>query len=460
MPAPSTPRPVGPASRVHGAIVRTARQTAGLTLAELGARTGYSASQVSRYERGLSPLTDLLVLRLFATALNIAPHVFGLTDGPINARHERTLPATRHPRPAVADTVMDGQAGEDDPVRRRQLLTNLALTAAAAGSPLLRLGESVSEADAGHLLITRVRDAMLGLGPPPADLHAPHLHHALASAHTDFHACRYLRLADRLPLLLATAHAADDGTPDSAALLAETYTLITRLLVKLDDQQLGWMAADRARVLAADADRTLLVAEAARQLAVLARKAGWHDQAMTIALTGAAHPSLAEAADDPRFTAERGLLLQSAAYTAARNGDQATMRELTDEAAAIASRLTGPLLLRDHGGGFTPATVQLHRISAEYAVGDIGAAITAARRIRPANLPTTERRARYYTDLARAHAVAGGRDQCLAALLAAERQAPQETHARPAVRDLLQSLLISGRTSPELRGLALRCGIS
>ncbi|GII82431.1 hypothetical protein Ssi03_04210 [Sphaerisporangium siamense] len=130
-------------------------------------------------------------------------------------------------------------------------------------------------------------------------------------------------------------------------------------------------------------------------------------------------------------------------------GDAAGMRELTDEAAAIAARLTtGPLLLRDHGGGFTPVTVQLHRISAEYVTGDLGAALAAARKIRPAGLPTIERRAHYYTDLARAHHLAGGREQCPAALLAAERQAPQETHARPAVRDLVQSLLISSRTSP------------
>jgi hypothetical protein len=42
-----------------GAIVRAARLAAGLTLAELGRRCGYSASQVSRYERGVQPLTDI-----------------------------------------------------------------------------------------------------------------------------------------------------------------------------------------------------------------------------------------------------------------------------------------------------------------------------------------------------------------------------------------------------------------
>ncbi|MGW5689024.1 helix-turn-helix domain-containing protein [Nonomuraea sp. NPDC003754] len=459
MTAPSTHRPTGTAGRGHGAIVRKARQAAGLTLAELGSRTGYSASQVSRYERGLAPLTDLLVLRRFAGALNIAPQTFGLAPDAAVEHRARVLSATALPSAAAADSVASGQAGEDDPVRRRQLLTNLALTA-AAGSPLLRSGGPVSEADAGALLITRVRDAMLGLGPAAADVPAGQLGAALATAHTDFHACRYVRLADRLPLLLATAHAAGDAMTGGAAMLAEIYTLITRLLVKMDDQQLGWMAADRARVLAAGAEKPLLAAEAARQLAVLARKAGWYDQAMTIALSAAEHPALADGSD-ARYTAQRGLLIQCAAYTAAHRGDRTGMRELTDEAAAIAARLiAGPLLLRDHGGGFTPATVQLHRISAEYAAGDVGAALTAARRIRPAGLPTTERRARYFTDLARAHGLSGGRDHCLAALLAAERQAPQETHARPAVRDLVQSLLISGRTSPELRGLALRCGIS
>lgn len=135
------------------------------------------------------------------------------------------------------------------------------------------------------------------------------------------------------------------------------------------------------------------------------------------------------------------------------------MRELTDQAAAIAASLRGALLL-DHGGGFTLATVQLHRISAEYSAGEPGAAIAAARTITTASLPTTERRARYWTDVARAYAQWGRRDQCIRALLAAERQAPEETHARPAIRDLVTGLLLSGRTSPELRGLGHRCGIT
>jgi hypothetical protein len=303
---------------------------------------------------------------------------------------------------------------------------------------------------------------MLGLGPRPVDRPLGELRTGLAAALTDFHACRYRHLADRLPLLISTGHAlaaaerGQQGGQGAGALLADTYTLVTRMLIKLDDAQLGWMAADRAASIATVAGNPLIAAEAARNLAVLARRAGWHSQAMSIALNAADRSELRDG--QAAHEAERGLLIQSASYSAAKRGDRATMRELTDEAAAIARRLGGRILLRDHGGGFSPQTVELHRISAEYSLGEAGAALTAARRITPARLPTLERRARYYADLAQAFGQLGRRPQTLQALLAAERQAPEEVHSRPATRALVSGLLASGRTTPELRGLAARCG--
>ncbi|MFF0206211.1 hypothetical protein [Streptomyces sp. NPDC005017] len=132
------------------------------------------------------------------------------------------------------------------------------------------------------------------------------------------------------------------------------------------------------------------------------------------------------------------------------------MRELTDEAAVIAAGLGGTTALRDHGGGFSTATVQLHRISAEFSTGDPCAALAAARALPPQSLPSAERRARSYTDVAAALAQRGRRDECMRALPAAEHQAPQETHSRPAVRSFISALLMSGRTTPELRALAAR----
>ncbi|MFI9235435.1 hypothetical protein [Streptomyces sp. NPDC053079] len=133
------------------------------------------------------------------------------------------------------------------------------------------------------------------------------------------------------------------------------------------------------------------------------------------------------------LAAQRGLLIQSAAYTAARAGDAVGMRELTGEAAAIAKELGPAAVLLDHGGGFSPTIVQLHLVSAENSAGDPAAALAAAKAVAPGSLPSTERRARYYTDVATAFARCNRRAECIRAVLAAEHHAPQETHARPAV---------------------------
>jgi hypothetical protein len=300
---------------------------------------------------------------------------------------------------------------------------------------------------------------MLGLTRGPDGISAGELGAGLNAALADFRNCQYSRLAVRLPRLISVGHllAADANTSQASPLLAGIYTLTTRLLIKLDDQQLGWMATDRARTLAAGGSDALLEAETARNLAVLARKAGWNTQAATIALTAAASPRLR--GPDPRLAAERGLLIQSAAYTAARARDRDGMRELTRQALTLAEGLGEGNMLRDHGG-FTTATVALHQISAENFAGDPSTAVATAVRLVPASLPTTERRARYWTDTARAYAQWVHRDEAINALLAGEHEAPQDIHARPAVRDLIRSLLITGRTSPDLRGLAQRCGIT
>ncbi|MFE2927153.1 hypothetical protein [Streptomyces goshikiensis] len=143
------------------------------------------------------------------------------------------------------------------------------------------------------------------------------------------------------------------------------------------------------------------------------------------------------------------------------------MRELTSEATAIAKSLGTVTHLRDTNGGFSWATVQLHLISAENTAGDpsdaiaiaIAIAIAAADALDLQALPTTERRALYFTDRAKAFAQWGRRGECIRTLLQAEYWAPQETHARPAVKSLVSGLLLSGRTTPELRGIAARTGV-
>ncbi|WP_326813163.1 XRE family transcriptional regulator [Streptomyces scopuliridis] len=340
-------------------------------------------------------------------------------------------------------------------MRRRKFLALSAVATADVSLP--GSGAAAHELPVGQLLVGRLRDAMLGIGQDSEPPSPEQLPVELARVHADFHTCHYTNLAVRLPRLIRAGHAlGSDAEEDRLDLLGQSYLLATRMLVKLDEQQLGWMAADRARQVAETGGHPLAVAEAARNLAVLARRAGWEEQALSIALIAADDPGLRASRSG---AAERGLLIQSAAYSAARGGDREGMRELTDEAAAIAKELGGTTTLRDHGGGFSPATVQLHRISAEFSTGDPAAALAAARALPPQSLPSVERRARYYTDVAAALAQRGRRDECVRALLAAEHQAPQETHSRPAVRSLISGLLLSGRTTLELRALADRAGV-
>ncbi|MGW9211051.1 helix-turn-helix domain-containing protein [Embleya sp. NPDC055664] len=266
-----------------GMRVRQARLARAWTPAELGRRAGYSAAQVSRYERGLAPLTDVTVIRRFAHALELSVEDFGLAPTPPlpGAR-----PAAHGPFPGLpGPTVVREEPQEGENVRRRRLLANLAATASL---PLVGAGGARTPAS-GDVLVARVRDAMLGLDAAPPTTTTARVRGALAVAMGDYHAGRYGALAERLPCLVVAGHAlADDSaSPEHQALLAEVYVLI-----KLDDVQLGWMAADRARATAHAGNSPLVAAEAARNLAVLARKAGWHEQAMRIALDAADHPTL------------------------------------------------------------------------------------------------------------------------------------------------------------------------
>ncbi len=117
-----------PKGRDAGAIVRTARLAAGLTLADLGRRCNYSASQVSRYERGIQPLTDIILLRRFSQVLAIQPQVFGLALlDDLQAERHAVEPKDGEARVGWPRVSRESQWEDgEDPVRRRELLAGVA----------------------------------------------------------------------------------------------------------------------------------------------------------------------------------------------------------------------------------------------------------------------------------------------------------------------------------------------
>lgn len=210
-------RALEPRRERPGQVVRAARVRSGLTLAELGGRTGYSAAQVSRYERGVTPMTDVAVLRRFARALAIDPGELGLAAAPSRVAAVSAVPW----RPG-SSTVGGEPGGRDDEVRRRQLLA--ALGAAAAGAAGARVPAAVAPAvpgdtRVGELLVSQVRDAMLGLAPVPSKASADAVRAGLDGALADFRGSRYGRLSVSLPRLIAAASSGAAGRLPRAAAL-------------------------------------------------------------------------------------------------------------------------------------------------------------------------------------------------------------------------------------------------
>jgi transcriptional regulator with XRE-family HTH domain len=434
-----------------GAVVRGVRRANHLTLADLARRCGYSVSTLSRMERGKQPLGDVRVLRVLVDALRIPPALLGLADTP---RRSVRAPA---PVARVGVILMPGEG--TDPMRRRTLLTGLTgiagTTVLGATSP-----RAVAIGDPVAVLGNALLDPSAAGGVPVG---LPQLRQGVAAAQSVFQLGRYTDVAARLPGLLSAATAtrddtsAIDGHAVANAMLSELYALTSELMIKLGDDRLAWTTADRALQASHDTDDVLTRAAARRAWAIVLRRAGHADTAQRLVVDTAAalQPDLHRG---PEYLSVFGSLLSTAAYTAAVDGDRDTARGLLGEAVDTATRLGA-----DANHRFTPfgpTGVGLYRISIARVLGDFGTAVEAARRIDPAAIPLAERRARYWSDVARSYHHWGKPEQCYRALLAAEHASPDEVRYRKPIQQITAGLLRhpTAHALPGLRAFATRTG--
>ncbi|MFG2169486.1 helix-turn-helix domain-containing protein [Micromonospora chersina] len=430
-----------------GTLLRVARTAARLTLCEAGRRCGYSAATLSRIERGRQRLTDVTVLRRLAAVFDIPPELFGLTDIDGPAFHQTGPPLDRVPGEATR------REGGVDPVRRREVIGGLA---GLVGSTLA--GSPPALAVPPHV-VTSLEDVLLGSCPGPAGPVDPsRLRTALASAWSDFRACRYARVSARLPQLVATATAghaaaADNERTTAASALTQTYHLSIQVLIKLHEDAMAWSAMDRAIQTARGANDPLLSAETARVTAIVLRRTRHGERAQQTLLCAAQALDESTGLSSARQVATYGRLLATAAYTAAVGDRRDTAWELLNEAAE-AGRRSGT------GDGFASVDVALYRVSVARVLGDFGSAVQYARALRPDQLGSVERRARYWEDYALALHGRGAYAESFRALQAAERTAPQEVRYRPWAQQLSIALLDADRrqTLPGLRSFAARIG--
>lgn len=340
-------------------------------------------------------------------------------------------------------------------MRRRTLLAGVG---GLAGSALFGATPAFGAADP----IRALESALLN--PPIATAHPvslAELQRAVGAARSIFQQAKYGEVAALMPRVLAGAMAtrADLNTSDGVAAvnrhLAELYTLTTELMIKVSNDRLAWTAADRA-LQAADAGGDILTqATTRRTWGIVLRRSGQAETARQLVLDTATalQPELHRGHD---HLSAYGSLLETAAYTAAVDGDRGTAKSLIAEAAEAATRVTGP-----HSTAFNPTAVGLYQISIARVLGDSGTAIEHARRIDPGTIPVVERRARYYSDVARAFHQWGKPEQCYRALLAAEHASPDEVRYRKTIHQITESLARhpNARALPGLTAFARRTGV-
>ncbi|MFE7130167.1 XRE family transcriptional regulator [Streptomyces sp. NPDC057638] len=404
-------------------------------------------------ERGKRPLPDVVLLQRIADTPNIPPQLLGLAP-----RHTPCSPWVFTPHPSrtttrVAPLPSFGEEGED-PVRRRNLLA-AGLATAATGTAL---GAGPASA---HPALASLEDLLLHRGGPgPGTEATAHtVSAALAASQREFGTCRYETLARALPgrIALARALGGQGGAEErSANAVAELYNTATRLCIKLGEDGLAAVTADRALTAALAGADALTVAEAHRMVSSSWRRQGHHARAADVAASAAQQLAADRTAPVAACLSVQGNLYATAAYTAAKQGDRHTAHVLIEEAAATAERL-GQDEQRAGTAFFGPSQVLLHRISISQLLGDAGQAIDHARSVDAAALPTAERQARYWIDVARSFGQWGKPDRCYRALLAAEAAAAQEVR-RGAVRVLAADLVRYDRRLPGVRAFAQRIG--
>jgi transcriptional regulator with XRE-family HTH domain len=380
-----------------GGLIRFGRELRGWRQVDLGRQIGYSAATISRLERNRRATTDLRALGQLCECLGIPANLLGAAIG------MGGIPADSVAAPE--------RPGEDGSVRRREFVAGAAGLAVPVG------------------LLRRVDEALV-LPPsgPGRDVAAQ-----LRAVRVRFDSGDLSGVIRRLPTLVGAATELTErrgATPDDHALATRCYVLATHGLSKVGRYDTGRVTADRATRFAAGSGSALRSAEAARALGVVLRHRG--EAALADRVTLAAADRLDRAGLDTTMRlGTYAQLLCTCAYNAAHTGDRERALELMTLAEQATRRLPG---------GIGKAQIALYRVGVHWSLGDADAAVRAGAWLRPGHFPTAERRARLYTDLARAWWLRGNAEHAARALLAARREVPAELRERPSIRRLADAV--------------------
>ena len=431
---------------------------------QIGIACGMSQGKVSFIMRGLQQVETLAVFERIADALGMpAPARIALGLAP---REPSQQPAPAHRAIPPADTVAalhaagvsglldlepEDRQEEQDPVRRR---TFVGLAGASLFSAMLagssRSGPAIDAEPLAPILAGHTPDttaAPLDAAPDIAALAA-----AVDRARSHYQACHYTELIRHLPGLLERLHEACqvlDGQDRLRAytLSADAHHVAAGLLLKLDDQGLAYLAADRSMRAAQASEDPITVGASARIITHTLMNGRHLAAAITTASTHAARLDHEIPGHTPESLSVYGSLLLRGAIAAAQHGRRDTAHELLTEAEHAGRRLGVDGNLR--WTAFGPTNATLHRVNIAVTLGDAGTAVDVARSIDLGTITVPERKASLLIDTARAFLQWGKPDKAYIALRAAEQTAHEEVAGRPSVHRLVRQLVTTA--PPTLR---------
>jgi transcriptional regulator with XRE-family HTH domain len=263
-----------------------------------------------------------------------------------------------------------------------------------------------------------------------------------------FQASNYQAIGQLLADLIRDAQAAvwqldNDERRHAQTWLTWTYQLTASTAFKLGNEQLGWVAADRGIQIAEQTGDLTLIGGAAMRVgkALMATRNSGDAVQMIRSAASRLEPHLSSAT--PAFASAYGMLLLQGSIAAARLNQAADVRDLQNEALAVAARLEYDR--NENWSAFGTTNVLVHRVSALADMQSGGRVIEAAAGIPYGdlmNLPR-ERRASHLLDVTRGHLQAGQRDEAAATLLDADQLAPEEVRCRDLTRQIITDLVRS-----------------
>jgi transcriptional regulator with XRE-family HTH domain len=453
--------------RDMGRVFRLVRQYAGASQTRLAIACRMTQGKISDIMRGTQRVSALDVFERIAHGLNmpddarialgLAPHAI---PSPVRSSPAQPLLSVIPPRdgPAAADISpsagalsVDSPDGDEDedPVRRRTFVTltgaslfGAVLAGAGPGGPADNV-ESFATVLAGNT-------PNAAAGGPGALPDLPALAAAVTKAKGAYQACRYAGMINDLPALLTGARAVcatatGDARLRAHTLSAEAHHVAASILLKLGDQGLALVAADRSMQAARASHDPLTVGSSARIVTHALMSSGHHGAAATTASSQAACLDLDVPAHDRESLSVYGSLLLRGAIAAAQRGDRQTAHELLAEAADAGARLGSDANLR--WTAFGPVNVKLHHVHIAVTLGDAGTATDIARSISLGQVTVTERKASLLIDTARAFLQYGKHENSYLTLRAARDVAPEEITRRPAVHQLVRDLVTTAPPS-------------